>query len=167
MLINDTNFSLSDLLHSVWQSLGPSMSLQVTQFCSSLWLSTILLHIRTTSSLSIPLLWKKFRWLHALAVYTVLRWTLGCMHLFTLWFSLDICRGEILLDHTMIFYFLRSLHTVLHSGFTNLHSTSRGWRILFSTLSPALTVCRLPNDGHSAPCEVIYYCSSDLHFSIG
>ena len=30
-------FSLSDLLHSVWQSLGPSMSLQMIQFCSFLW----------------------------------------------------------------------------------------------------------------------------------
>ena len=26
-------FSLSDLLHSVWQTLGPSTSLQITQFC--------------------------------------------------------------------------------------------------------------------------------------
>ena len=44
------------LLHSVWQSLGPSMSLQMTQFCSFLWLSNIPLYICTTSSLSIPLL---------------------------------------------------------------------------------------------------------------
>ena len=32
-------FFLSDLLHSVWQSLGPSTSLQMTQFRSFLWLS--------------------------------------------------------------------------------------------------------------------------------
>ena len=31
-LIYDICFSLSDLLHSIWQSLGPSMSLQMTQF---------------------------------------------------------------------------------------------------------------------------------------
>ena len=31
-LIYNTFFSLSDLLHSAWQSLGPSMSLQMTQF---------------------------------------------------------------------------------------------------------------------------------------
>ena len=31
-LIYDICFSLSDLLHSVWQSLGPSTSLQMTQF---------------------------------------------------------------------------------------------------------------------------------------
>ena len=32
-------FSLSDLLYSVWQTLGPSISIQMTQFCSFLWLS--------------------------------------------------------------------------------------------------------------------------------
>ena len=37
-LIYDICFSLSDLLHSIWQSLGPLMSLQKTQFCSFLWL---------------------------------------------------------------------------------------------------------------------------------
>ena len=31
-------FSLSDLLHSVWQTLGPSTSLQITQFHFFLWL---------------------------------------------------------------------------------------------------------------------------------
>ena len=31
-LIHDLCFSLSDLLHSVWQTLGPSTSLQMTQF---------------------------------------------------------------------------------------------------------------------------------------
>ena len=37
-LIYGICFSLSDLLHSVGQSLGPSMSLEMTQFCSFLWL---------------------------------------------------------------------------------------------------------------------------------
>ena len=37
VLIYDVCFSLSDLLHSVWQSLGPSTSLQMTQFRSFLW----------------------------------------------------------------------------------------------------------------------------------
>ena len=48
-------FSLSDLLHSVWQPLGPSTSLQITQFCFFLWLSNIPLYICATSSLSIHL----------------------------------------------------------------------------------------------------------------
>ena len=54
-LICDICFSLSDLLHSVWQSLDSFTSLQITQFCSFLWLSNIPLYIRTTSSLSVHL----------------------------------------------------------------------------------------------------------------
>ena len=37
-LICNICFPLSDLLHCVWQSLGQSMSLKMTQFCSFLWL---------------------------------------------------------------------------------------------------------------------------------
>ena len=36
---------------------------------------------------------------------------------------------------------------------------------LFSTPSPAFTVCRLFDDGHSDQCEVISHCGFDLHFS--
>ena len=53
--IYDTCFSLSDWLYSLWQFLGPSTSLQMTQFHSFLWLSDIPLYICTTSSLSIHL----------------------------------------------------------------------------------------------------------------
>ena len=35
----------------------------------------------------------------------------------------------------------------------------------FSTPSPALTICRVFDDGHSDPCEMIPHYSSDLHFS--
>ena len=54
-LIYDNYFSLSDLLHSVWQSLDPSTSQQMPQYRSLLWLSNISLYICTTSSLSILL----------------------------------------------------------------------------------------------------------------
>ena len=56
MLAYGICFSLSDLLHSVRQSLGPSTSLQISQFHSFLWLSNIPLYICATSSLSIHLL---------------------------------------------------------------------------------------------------------------
>ena len=55
VLIYDICFSLSDLLDSVWQSLDPSASQQMTQFRSFLWLSNIPLYICTTSSLCICL----------------------------------------------------------------------------------------------------------------
>ena len=49
-------FSLSDLLYSVCQTLGPSTSLQITQFRFFLWLSNMLLYICATLSLSIHLM---------------------------------------------------------------------------------------------------------------
>ena len=50
-LVHDICFSLSDLLHSIWQTLGSSTSLQMTQFCSFLWLSNVPWYICTISSL--------------------------------------------------------------------------------------------------------------------
>ena len=44
-LCNGICFSLSDLLHFVWQSLGPSISLEMAPFYSFLWLSNIPLYI--------------------------------------------------------------------------------------------------------------------------
>ena len=51
------------------------------------------------------------------------QWTLVCMYLFGPRFSLDTCPGVELLNHlaTLFFNFLSSLHTILHSGYTNLH----------------------------------------------
>ena len=42
-------FSLSDLLYSVWQTLGSSTSLRMNSFCSFLWLRNIPLCICSTS----------------------------------------------------------------------------------------------------------------------
>ena len=55
-LVCNICFPLSDLLHSVWQTLGPSSSQHRTRLSSFLWLSNSPLHICTTSSLSIHLL---------------------------------------------------------------------------------------------------------------
>ena len=51
--------------------------------------------------------------------------------------------------------FLRTLHTVFHSGLSIYIPTNSARGFLFSTSSPARIVCRFFDDGHSDQCEVI------------
>ena len=60
--------------------------------------------------------------------------------------------------------FLRSLHTIFHSGCINLHQQCKR-ASFFSTPSPAFIVCRRFDDGRSDQCDVITHCSFDLRFS--
>ena len=83
-LIYNVCFSLSDFLHSVWQTLGPATTQQMTQFHSFWWLSSIPLYLCTTSFLSIPLLMDTCIVSMWRILQRVLQWTLGCM-----WFVLN------------------------------------------------------------------------------
>ena len=58
------------------------------------------------------------------------------------------------------FSFLRNLHIVFRSGWTNFHFHQPLFEVsLLSTPSLAFITCRPFNDGHSDQCEVVPHCS--------
>ena len=97
----------------------------------------------------------------------MLQWTLGYMRHFQFWFPQGICLGVGLLGHMavlfLVFQGISILSSIVAVSITFPPTVQE--HSLFSTPSPAFTLCRLFDDGHSDHCEVISHWSFDLHFS--
>ena len=87
---------------------------------------------------------------------------------FSVWFPQGICPVVGLQGHVVVLLLviLRTLHTVLHNDYVNIHSHQQSKRVpFFDTLSSAFTVYRFFDDGHFDWCEVISIIVFGLHFS--
>ena len=154
---------LTYFISMIMISLDPSMLLQITLFYSFLWLSSIPLHISTTSL-----------YIHLSIDIQVVSTSSPCKqcccehrggYMFLNYVFVQIYVQEcriiwqlfLVFRGTLILFSMMALPTyVPDNGLEGF---------LFSTPSPPFFICRLINDGHSDQYEVLPHCSFDLHFS--
>ena len=98
--------------------------------------------------------------IHVLAIVNIVAMnTVGYMCLIQLWFSQGVCPVAGLLGHMVdIFQVFKGIFTLFSIIAVSVYIPTN------NTSSPAFTVCRVYDDGHSDWCRVMPHSSFDLHF---